>query len=107
MLAQGSGSIATPPSVSGSDAEPFRVTRAVTGTVQAVDGKSIRVEDSKTKKPVELQVANVGKVRVTGGGATKWDDLAVGMPVRINYAQDEKRVLDVRVLARKEKGGSK
>jgi hypothetical protein len=99
LLGQGSGSIATPPSVSGSDGEPFRVTRSVTGIVQSVDSKSSLVEDSKTRKPLELQMSNAAKVRVTGQGIAKWEDIAVGMRLRINYAQDDRRVLDVRVLA--------
>ena len=96
-LAQGSGSIATPPSVSGSDGAPFRVTKSVTGVVQAIDGKSISVEDAKTGKVVELLFAT-GKMRVSGV-VRKVEEISKGATVRINYGADDRRALDIRVIA--------
>ena len=97
-LAQGSGSIATPPSVSGSDGAPFRVTKAVTGVVQSIDEKSIAIVDAKTRKVVDL-VLVPGKMRVSGAGTKKVADVTKGATVRINYAVDDRRALDIRVIA--------
>lgn len=97
-LAQGSGSIATPPSVSGSDGAPFRVTKSLNGVVQKIDDKSIAIEDAKTRKIVELALAPSEKLRVSGG------KIVEGATVRINYAADSRVALDIRVLpAKKEK----
>ena len=97
-LAQGSGSIATPPSVSGSVGAPFRVTKAVTGVVQSIDEKSIAIVDAKTRKVVDL-VLVPGKMRVSGAGTKKVADVTKGATVRINYAVDDRRALDIRVIA--------
>jgi hypothetical protein len=96
--AQGSGSIAAPPSVGGSDGAPFRVTKSVTGVVQSIDGKSIAVEDSKTRKTVDLVLPPNSKIRVSGAGAKTIADVSKGSTVRINYAKDDLRVLDLRVI---------
>jgi hypothetical protein len=96
-FAQGSGSIAAPPSVGGSDGAPFRITKSVTGVVQAIDAKSISVEDAKSRKPVELVLVPDSKIRVTGA-AKALADVAKGATVRINYAKDDLRVLDIRVI---------
>jgi hypothetical protein len=101
LWAQGSGSIATPPSVSGSDGVPFRVTRSVTGVVRKIDAGSITVEDRKSKKAVELTLG--GKIRVTGT-AKKLEDVVAGSLVRINYAADDKAALDIRILGQAELG---
>lgn len=103
-VAQGSGSIATPPSVSGSDGAPFRVTKGVMGVVQSIDDKSISIEDSKTRKVVELMLGS-GKIRVSGMGAKKVEDVTKGATVRINYAVDDRRALDIRVITSAAKGG--
>lgn len=97
-LAQGSGSIAAPPSVGGSDGAPFRVTKSVTGVVQSIDEKSITVEDTKTRKTVELVLVPDTKIRVSGAGAKSMADVSKGATVRVNYAKDDLRVLDLRII---------
>ena len=96
VLAQGSGSIATPPSVSGSDSAPFRVTRSVTGAIRKISAQAMTIEDGKTKKLVELLIPEKS-VRVSGAVKTI-GAIVEGASVRINYAADGLRILDIRVL---------
>ena len=86
-----------PPAVNGSDGAPFRVTKGVTGTVQSIDDKSISIEDAKTRKVVEL-LLGLGKIRVSGMGAKQLEDVTKGATVRVNYAADDRRALDIRVI---------
>ena len=97
-FAQGSGSVATPPSVNGSDAEPFQVTRSVTGVVKEISPEKLVIEDTKKKISLELKIA--ARVRVNGS-VKALADILPGATVRVNYT-NQKSALDIRVLA---KGG--
>ena len=91
--------MAAPPSVGGgSDGAPFRVTKSVAGIVKTVDAESVSIEDMKTRKLVTLLLAPSTKPRVSGGTL---DDIKEGASVRVNYAANDRRVLDVRVLTKK------
>jgi hypothetical protein len=96
-LAQGSGSIATPPSVSGSDAAPFRVTKRVNGVVRRITAETLTVEDAKSGKPVELLLTAGKRIRVSGA-VKQIGELREGASVRVNYAADDRVLLDLRVV---------
>lgn len=87
---QGSGSVAAPPSVSGIDGSPFKVTKSVTGVIREVslEKRILQVEDSKKKTILSLALAD--KARITGS-------LQVGAKIRVQYAGKE--ALEIRVLA--------
>jgi hypothetical protein len=87
--AQGSGSVAAPPAISGTDAAPFKVTKSVTGVVHEVslEKRILQLEDSKKKTNLQLTLAD--KVRITG-------NLQAGAKVRVQYAGKE--ALEIRVL---------
>ena len=87
--AQGSGSVAAPPSLSGTDAAPFKVTKSVTGVVREIslEKRILQIEDSKKKTNLQLTLAD--KVRITG-------NLQTGAKIRVQYAGKE--ALEIRVL---------
>ncbi len=89
VWAQGSGSVAAPPSVFGTDAAPFKVTKTVTGVVREIslEKRILQVEDSKKKTILSLTLAD--KARITG-------NIQVGATIRVQYAGKE--ALEIRVL---------
>lgn len=89
--------MATPPSVSGTDGDPFQVTKSLHGTIRAIDRNSGRltVEDLKKKKSFELQLSK--QVRILAKGPKRTiGDLATGQSVRLQYSGDA--VLEIRIL---------
>ncbi len=105
-MAQGSGSVATLPSVSGADGSPFQVTRSVTGIVRevSIEKGTIVVEDQKKQAAIELKLA--AKVRVAGSSSSSSNkkmlaDIMPGSLVRVQYTASgasAKTALEIRIL---------
>ena len=90
---QGSGSVATPPDVSGSDTVPFLVTKSITGTIlEYADGKIV-IDNSKRKFDLKVDAS-----KIKFAGKDKALGLKPGQRVRAVYSPVDMTLRNIRIL---------
>lgn len=105
LLAQGSGSVAPPPTAGDTLPDlPFTVTRSAVGNLSAIQPGVLILDDEKRKEPLKLKLAS--KVRISadkksslaGRKRLVLDDLAAGLYVKVTYRPETGEVVEIRVL---------
>lgn len=105
LLAQGSGSVAPPPTAGDTlPDQPFTVTRSAAGNLSAIQPGFLILDDEKRKEPLKLKLA--AKVRISADKKSAMagrknltvDDLAAGLYVKVTYRPETNEVVEIRVL---------
>ena len=105
LLAQGSGSVAPPPTAGDTlPDQPFTVTRSASGNLSAIQPGFLIVDDEKRKEPLKLKLS--AKIRISadkksslaGNKKLTLDDLTAGLYIKVTYRPEINEVVEIRVL---------